>query len=59
LPESSWVSEAVFVLTSLEFLFSARTALILMQIQTAINLIIYGFFMWIIYGLIIGYLYRK
>ncbi|WP_455277973.1 hypothetical protein [[Eubacterium] cellulosolvens] len=34
-------------------------ALMLMQIQTAINLIIYGFFMWIIYGLILGYLYKK
>jgi len=34
------------------------TALILVQFQTAINLIYYGFFMWIIYGLVLGYLYK-
>ena len=35
------------------------TALILTQIQTALLLIIYGFIMWIVYGLLLGYLYKK
>ncbi|WP_455369056.1 hypothetical protein [[Eubacterium] cellulosolvens] len=35
------------------------TALILMQIQTALLLIIYGFVMWIVYGLLLGYLVKK
>lgn len=34
-------------------------ALMLMQTKVAINLIYYGFFMWTIYGLILGYLYKK
>lgn len=34
------------------------TALILVQFQTAINLIYYGFSMWVIYGLVLGYLYK-
>jgi len=33
--------------------------LILQQAQTAKFLIYYGFFMWIIYGLVLGYLYKK
>jgi len=35
------------------------TALMLMEVKTAINLIYYGFFMWTIYGLILGYIYKK
>ncbi|WP_455277970.1 hypothetical protein [[Eubacterium] cellulosolvens] len=35
------------------------TALILTQIQTALLLIIYGFIMWIVYGPLLGYLYKK
>jgi hypothetical protein len=34
-------------------------ALIFMAAQISINLIIAGFFMWIVYGLILGYLYKK
>jgi hypothetical protein len=33
-------------------------ALIFMEISISINLILIGFFMWIIYGLILGYLYK-
>jgi hypothetical protein len=35
------------------------TAFLLKQIQTALLLIIYGFIMWIGYGLLLGYLYKK
>jgi hypothetical protein len=35
------------------------TALMIMNVKIAIELIYYGFFMWIIYGLILGYLYKK
>ncbi len=34
-------------------------ALMLMNIPVAVDLIFYGFFMWTIYGLILGYLYKK
>ena len=33
--------------------------LIMMEVNSAITLIICGFFMWILYGLILGYLYKK
>ena len=35
------------------------TAFMLMQRSIAIDLVYYGFFMWTIYGLILGYLYKK
>jgi hypothetical protein len=35
------------------------TALMIMNVTVAIDLIYYGFFMWTIYGLILGYLYKK
>ena len=34
-------------------------ALTMMEVDSAIMLIIGGFFMWILYGLVIGYLYKK
>jgi len=34
-------------------------AFMLMQRSIAIDLVYYGFFMWTIYGLILGYLYKK
>ena len=34
-------------------------ALIFMATSISINLILVGFFMWIVYGLVLGYLYKK
>ena len=34
-------------------------AMIFMAMYISINLIIVGFFMWIVYGLVLGYLYKK
>ena len=34
-------------------------ALTMMEVNSAIILIVVGFFMWIVYGLVLGYLYRK
>jgi hypothetical protein len=34
-------------------------ALTMMEVSSAINLIVGGFFMWIVYGPVLGYLYKK